>query len=70
MKRFWNYHLPLALVLAYRLVPASVRGHYPFFGKGPSSSHLAVQYLRQGWGWSAVRAAVWVNGESNRPGLP
>lgn len=70
MNKIWNYTIPASLVRAYRLVPPGIRGRYPFFGKGPSSSHLALEYLEKGWGWGAVKAAIWVNGDSTRPPMP
>lgn len=47
--------LPLALVLAYRKIPAGIRGrHFP----GPSTSAQALEGVRSGQGWRAVSKAV------------
>ncbi len=52
--RVFTVLVPLALVSAYRLIPAGLRGvMFP----GPSTSHLALSEIRGGRnGWSAIRA--------------
>jgi hypothetical protein len=64
ISRLLGFGLPLTLVTIYRLVPAPVRGRYPYAGRGPSSSHLAVAGLWRGESWGAIRSALQVNGES------
>ena len=56
--------LPWYLVGAYRLVPGRVRGSRAWPGsRGPSSSHMALDWMAQGMnGWSAIGAALAVNG--------
>lgn len=70
--KIWTCLLPLWLVHAYRLAPARVRGSRIWPGHaGPSSSHLALDAMAQGVnGWTAIRAAILVNGDTNRPGMP
>lgn len=64
--------LPWYLVWAYRLVPCRVRGLRGWPGsRGPSSSHMAIDWMAQGMnGWTAIRAALAVNGDSTRPPMP
>jgi hypothetical protein len=50
--------LPLAIVLAYRCIPASIRGR---FGGRPTS-HRALQQIRGGGGWPAL-----IRGVTDRP---
>jgi hypothetical protein len=51
----WRFALPLAITLAYRLIPRRVRG---LWKRHQSTSHLALAGIRAGHGWDAVRAAV------------
>lgn len=72
IKRISTFAIPLTIVTAYRLVPNRVRGmHYWPGSKGPSTSHLAVSAMYRGVnGWTAIREAIYANGDSTRPPLP
>lgn len=48
----------LTLTRAYRLIPAPARGRLPYFGAKPSSSHLALAWLKTGGGLAAFRTAL------------
>ena len=54
--RTLNTTIPLGITLAYRLIPG--RGHLPYFGRKPSSSHLAVRWIKDGGGWAAFFCAA------------
>ena len=59
----FTYRIPMLIVLVYRLVPSGIRGRYPYFGRRPSTSHLAVRWMHEGMnGWIAIGRALADNG--------
>lgn len=58
LRRAFSLALPLGIVNLYRMIPAGTRGALPYFGQKPSSSHLAVRWIRAGGGWAAFFTAA------------